>query len=917
LKKFQGYFFLLIVIIFYGFAFLSGFPGGNSGRITNYYYFQGEKFFLQERTDMVFLKFKTGITQNSAFDILSKYPQFDLNLSQINTDDDNFIRLKNNFTESEYIEFINRLKLDESFDNVSYAYSPYGRNDEKTFFGLNNNLILQFKPSYSLQQIEDINRNFGVQIIQKIDVTGGETFLAKVTGNSQMNAMETANRYYENGYVNYSEPSLYFTNARCDTVNDPFYPMQWALRNTGSNVPTNPPNIIADADMDVDSAWNITKGDSNIVIAILDTGVDTTHPDLRRVYGYDFVNNDGNPDDDGNHGTACAGIVAAIGNNNLGVTGIAYRCKIMPIKMMNAAGNVPGYHVPAFGTIWAYQHGADVMSNSWGIVGGNSSLLLNAINDAARFGRNGKGTVMCYASGNEDTSPMRFPAIYQGIDIIVVGGLTPCNKRKSPTDGCSLETWGACYGSTLDIVAPCMKIYTTDRVGPFGYNGTDYTSSFNGTSSATPNAAGVCALLLSANPDLKAREVEALISLSAEKVGGYSYSVNYPYGLWNNEMGYGRLNARLSLGLISGLVDRIKPEIFHDSPLVSGPDSLARTVTAVIRDNKIVAGGANAPRLYYRINGGSFNSAIAFFNSADTFQFSIPAQVQSTVIDYYIAAQDTALIPNVATLPTGGSGINPPGTNQPNVYFTYIVGRYKIQKSVTTPKVCINNSFILDTINITGLSGNVIDVDVRLNISTRDAQDADVFLIKGVNSCELTSDNGGTGDGYVNTIFDDEAQMLITQGAVPFTGRFKPEAPLTVFDGMPIDGSWILQYIDDSNNGYNSSLDSWTIELTYETVNGINQTITIPSEFSLSQNYPNPFNPVTKITYGLPKNEFVKLKLFDITGKEITVLVNENKQAGIYEFDLNSEKYSLSSGVYFYRLEAGNFTAVQKMVLLK
>lgn len=877
----------------------------------------GNKFFLKERTDFVFLKFKTGVTHNSAFNILSKYPQIDLSRSQIRLDDDNFIKLTGELSQTEYIELINRLKLDNNFENASFAYSPFGINDEKTFFGLNNNLILQFKPGYSRQQIDEINRKFGVEIVQRIDVTGGETFLAKVTTSSEHNAMETANRYYENGFVNYSEPSLYFTNAACDTVNDPFYPMQWALRNTGSNVPSNPPNIIADADMDVDSAWNITKGDSNIIIAILDTGVDTTHPDLRRVYGYDFVNNDGNPNDDGNHGTACAGIVAAIGNNNLGVTGVAYRCKIMPIKILNDAGNVPGYHVPAFGTIWAYQHGADVMSNSWGIVGGNSSLLLNAINDAARYGRNGKGTVMCYAAGNEDTNPMRFPAIYQGIDIIVVGGLTPCNKRKSPTDGCSLETWGACFGSTLDIVAPCMKIYTTDRVGPFGYNGTDYTSSFNGTSSATPNAAGVCALLLSAAPELKAREVEALISLSAEKVGGYSYSTNYPYGLWNNEMGYGRLNARLSLGLISNLADPVKPEIFHDNPELSGPDSLARIITAIIRDNKKIASGVNAPRIYYRINGGSFNFSNAYSISSDTFRFSIPAQVQNTTIDYYFAAQDTALTPNVTTLPSGGSGINPPGTNQPNVYFNYTVGRYKIQESVTTPKVCINNSFILDTINISGIPGNVIDVNVRLNISTRDAQDADVYLIKGINSCELTTDNGGTGDGYVGTVFDDEAQIPVIQGSVPFRGSFRPEAPLSQFDGISMEGLWILQYTDDTNTGYNSSLDSWTVEITYETVNGIIQTSTVPSEFSLSQNYPNPFNPETRIKFGLPKNINVNLTLYDITGKEIAVLLNEMKQAGIYEYSLDTEKYSLSSGVYFYRLNAGDFTSVNKMVLLK
>lgn len=917
MDRYIKYFIISLFLFSFGFLFISDSSRKTNQGITNYYYFKGQKFFLKERTDVVFVKFRENTSESSARTILSKYSQLDISSSNVRTDVDNFIKLQSRLSDNDYMNLLSSMKQDDNFLNVGFAYSPMENIDDKTFYGLNDYLILQFKQGYSTSQINDINNDNGVEIVQRIDVTGGETFLARVTPSSSLNAMEMSNKYFEDGIVNYSEPSLYVTNVQCDTVNDPFYPMQWALRNVGNNVPTNPPNVVPDADMDVDSAWNVTQGDSTVIIAILDTGVDTTHPDIRRVFGFDFANMDGNPNDDGSHGTACAGIAAAIGNNSLGVSGVAYKCKIMPVKIINAAGSIPGYHVAALGTIWAYQNGAAVLSNSWGFVGGASSLMLNAINDAARFGRNGKGTVCCYASGNENTSPMRFPAISPDAEMVIVGGLTPCNLRKSPTDGCSGETWGASFGPTLDIVAPCVKIYTTDRVGTVGYSTTDYYNSFNGTSSATPNCAGVCALVISANPNLTRKEVEALISLSAEKVGGYSYTTVKEYGNWNNEMGYGRLNARLSLALISSMFDKVKPDIYHDNPALSSPDSTARIISAIIKDNKMLATGSNRPRLYYRVNGGSFNFLNASTTVLDTFKFTVPGQTNGSIIDYYFAAQDTALTPNVATLPAGGSGANPPGTTPPAALYTYKIGKYRVQSSITTPKICLNNTTIFDTITITGVPDSVVDVDIKINISNRDDQDVDLFLLKSSFQSELTTDNGASGDSYVNTIFDDEAPTAITAGTVPFTGRFRPETPLTVFDGHTANGDWILRYTDDAATGFNSSIDSWMIEITYGIITGGVHTVTIPSKFILSQNYPNPFNPSTKITYGLPKNSFVKLSLFDVTGREIGVLVNEQKSAGMYDYTLDANNFALSSGIYFYKLEAGNFSQVQKMALIK
>lgn len=191
------------------------------------------------------------------------------------------------------------------------------------------------------------------------------------------------------------------------------------------------------------------------------------------------------------------------------------------------------------------------------------------------------------------------------------------------------------------------------------------------------------------------------------------------------------------------------------------------------------------------------------------------------------------------------------------------------------------------------------------------------FLFKGSQQSELTTDNGGSGDSYVNTIFDDEATIAITAGTVPFTGRFRPETPLNVFDGRTPNGMWVLRYTDDATTGFNSTLDDWMIEITYGNTVGIPQTVTIPSKYLLQQNYPNPFNPVTQITYGLPRNSNVQLAIYDITGKEVAVIVNQQQNAGMYEVSVDAAALNLSSGIYFYKLKAGDFEQVNKMILVK
>jgi thermitase len=251
--------------------------------------------------------------------------------------------------------------------------------------------------------------------------------------------------------------------------------------------------------------WDFATGSTAVTIAIVDTGVDYGHPDLagKLLGGYDFVNGDANPQDDNGHGTHVAGIAAAASNNGSGVAGVSWGARILPVKVLDAAGN-GFYDDTASGIIWATDHGAQVINLS---LGGDSasSVLEDAVNYAY-----GQGVILVAAAGNTGVNAVMYPARYPNVLAVAA------------TDNADNRAGFSNYGPEVDLAAPGVGIYST-WLGGYGYD--------SGTSMSTPFVAGLAAILRglpgNASPDGIAWQMEST-ALDIESSGWDPYS---GYGL--------------------------------------------------------------------------------------------------------------------------------------------------------------------------------------------------------------------------------------------------------------------------------------------------------------------------------------------------------------------------------------------------
>ncbi len=397
---------------------------------------------------------------------------------------------------------------------------------------------VKLKPGTSTNMLQNEAIKTGCTILNPYDYDK-RVYLVKAGSNADFDGLEMANRFFETGLFEYAEPDFRPLDILFSPPNDPLYNLQWGLKNTGTPAQF---NGTAGADINVENAWLITKGSPTIRVAVIDEGVERTHPDLVNNidplgFGLSASNaTTGNVlASNRSHGTSCAGIIAAEADNGIGVTGIAPLCKIIPVNLtINTSGSFGTASQLASCIDWAWnQGGADILSNSWG--GGLASTLVHdAIKRAITLGRGGKGSLVLFASGNDDAGLVS-PAIFP--ETIAVGAMDMCFQRKS-INTCDAENfWGGNYGTGLDVSAPGVKIATTSNGG--------YNQTFNGTSSACPMAAGVAALILSINSNLTQVQARELLERSSRKIGNYTYSrvIGQPNGTWSGQLGHGMVNA--------------------------------------------------------------------------------------------------------------------------------------------------------------------------------------------------------------------------------------------------------------------------------------------------------------------------------------------------------------------------------------
>ncbi len=751
------------------------------------------------------------------------------------------------------------------------------------------------------------------------------------------------------------DPNVEFANpdwkAYPDVIpNDPLYPNQWGHNNTAQMPSYNwsafehngPPVGTVGFDANAEAAWGNSQGfgSSSIAIAIIDGGVEWAHPDLSANiwtnpgetgggketngidddgngkiddwHGWDFGDNDNNPDDNSSspgHGTACAGITAAVANNNLGVAGIAAGCKIMALKGANSAGTL-FYSYINNAIYYAADNGAKVISMSF------SSTSQDAANQTACTYAWNAGSVPCAATSNYNLSTIGYPA--GNTNVVGVGAASNCGDRKRSSSNpselnpgvaadpngytCDGERWwGSNYGSTtkdaataVDVIAPTI-LPTTDRVGANGYDPGDYDLYFNGTSCATPYAAGVCGLIFSKNPSWTASQVRNQLCNTAQDI------VNVEsVGGWDRYSGYGMVDAAAGTGG-GAPADTIPPVISNVQASSIGANSAVITWTTDELSNSVVDYGLTA----------SYGSSAS--NAANVTSHSITLSSLSANTLYHYRVKSTDPSNNTATgvdhtFQTGGSFSYAPtsttiiqGSLNSGSFSNLATNNasYYVVNSTTSGNPRTTNWY--GSVTVSQAPASITSLTVTYDGKySRTNRTQILYLYNWVSASwtQIDSRTVGTTDVTISNTQTSPANFISGSGEI----RLRVNAS-TGNKNFTCSGDYMQFTVGTAGVSLSKQI---PIVITENAA---------PTEYALMQNYPNPFNPSTNFAFQVAEFGHVKLVVYDVLGREVATIVNEDLNPGEYNRTWNAN--GIPSGVYYFRLTAGSFSEVKKMMLLK
>ena len=532
---------------------------------NNFYYKYKEKKLLDIDQKKLSVKFSKELNLRGMKNIVDKTEKFIPEKSR---------RVSNNIllVESKTFEdleiAVNSLLNESDVISVQRVFST---KDEQVELYFDDEICVQFIDGVPQDEINQLIKYHNLKVTYKSSVAPFYIFRI----NRGNDALKVSNQIAVKNNILFAHPNFYSDALKKNhNPEDEYYKRQFNFNNTGQATRRGTATVGADIKMPL--AWDISLGSSSIQVTVLDDGLDLNHEDIsssKIIQGYDFADDDNNvqPVGENAHGTNCSGLIAA-DHNYVGIAGISPNSKLQMMKIFDDNGNgaAGGDIARAIDSAWI--QGADVLSNSWGYSTADTNFIpaiREALVRATTQGRDGKGCVVVFAAGNtanrqnNNVGWVNFPG---NIASVITVGASDRNDEvafyspnSDPTENIYIDLVAPSHRAYISqIETEGLEIWSTDIMGTDGYNsGTQdtmagdpnghYDGNFGGTSAACPQVAGAAALLLAMDAEQTRSEIYDILISTADKVGGYNYSIVTERPGASLELGFGRLNVYQAL----------------------------------------------------------------------------------------------------------------------------------------------------------------------------------------------------------------------------------------------------------------------------------------------------------------------------------------------------------------------------------